>query len=170
MAGLMNSGNPFSKLWRLPLQGRINQPCARPLSSGPRWGEGNRSRLSFSRDNTFRHCILRSSLGKRKVAFLPPKSSQIQRSLPITQTVDSNEKHHGCAFSTLPLRSGKKNSFPLIFPVTSNDCQTSGLRKTSADPQSFHLSTSKHDVPLLPTPAAVGLEALVSPAALTVLS
>ncbi len=28
----------------------------------PRWGEGNRGRLSFSRDNEFRHYILRSSL------------------------------------------------------------------------------------------------------------
>jgi hypothetical protein len=33
-----------------------------PLAPLPRWSEGNRSQLSFSKDNEFRHYILRSSI------------------------------------------------------------------------------------------------------------
>jgi len=34
-----------------------------PLAPLPRWGEGNRGRLSFSGDEEFRHYVLRSSVG-----------------------------------------------------------------------------------------------------------
>ena len=38
-----------------------------PLAPLPRWGEGNRCRLSFSIDIEFRHCILRSSVIQHKM-------------------------------------------------------------------------------------------------------